>query len=431
MAESVQNTDVEDVLSSIRRLVAETSSKSGKDAEAVADEIAQDAEKDALLLTSSQRVAKHDAYELADDPVAEDSFAEDRASGPDLADKYGSDKSAEFSADAEAFSVDEAATTDLGELRLALKRKAEEAQEEASDTAQEPGEDSQPMFSKLPKSRLHLSDAMITAPGSKAGGGDLVSPEDVFALHVEPDHDAAPETEADAVVSAFADFETGSDQRGDEPAEPWNVALPEDYYEDEVDTEVAEADVWVVDDEGSDSVATTAQIYDFDADREQEEEAAAESDAFLPKEALASDAEDGQDDASDPVDGQAAELEVDEFSAEHASEDDANAAQSNPTDLLIVRPDIVGDELTATPLSEDAPVAEEAETPEPASIAASAVPTQPDGGDLGLSEERLTALVRDVVRQELTGEMGTLITKNLRLLVRREINRVLATKEFD
>jgi hypothetical protein len=54
-----------------------------------------------------------------------------------------------------------------------------------------------------------------------------------------------------------------------------------------------------------------------------------------------------------------------------------------------------------------------------------------DVGNVSLDEDALRALVSDVVRQELTGPLGERITRNVRKLVRREIYRILSSKEFD
>ncbi len=49
----------------------------------------------------------------------------------------------------------------------------------------------------------------------------------------------------------------------------------------------------------------------------------------------------------------------------------------------------------------------------------------------GLDQEALRALVVAAVHDELGGELGERITQNVRKLVRREINRVLASQEMD
>lgn len=61
------------------------------------------------------------------------------------------------------------------------------------------------------------------------------------------------------------------------------------------------------------------------------------------------------------------------------------------------------------------------ETPE-ASIAADVA--------AGLDEDALRALVVAMVHEELGGELGERITRNVRKLVRREINRVLTSREL-
>jgi len=48
-----------------------------------------------------------------------------------------------------------------------------------------------------------------------------------------------------------------------------------------------------------------------------------------------------------------------------------------------------------------------------------------------LDEEMLRDLVSEMVREELQGELGDRITRNVRKLVRREIQRALASREFE
>ena len=47
-----------------------------------------------------------------------------------------------------------------------------------------------------------------------------------------------------------------------------------------------------------------------------------------------------------------------------------------------------------------------------------------------LDEEALRDLVAEIVRQELQGALGERITRNVRKLVRREIQRALAAQEL-
>ncbi|MCI5038127.1 MAG: hypothetical protein MRY81_00420 [Donghicola eburneus] len=52
------------------------------------------------------------------------------------------------------------------------------------------------------------------------------------------------------------------------------------------------------------------------------------------------------------------------------------------------------------------------------------------GSLVGLNEDMLRAMVAQIVREELQGEMGERITRNVRKLIRREINRALAIQDL-
>ncbi len=54
-----------------------------------------------------------------------------------------------------------------------------------------------------------------------------------------------------------------------------------------------------------------------------------------------------------------------------------------------------------------------------------------DADETGFDEEALRELVREIIREELQGSLGERITRNVRKLVRVEINRTLAAREFD
>ncbi|MEZ5797385.1 MAG: hypothetical protein R3D63_07900 [Paracoccaceae bacterium] len=62
-------------------------------------------------------------------------------------------------------------------------------------------------------------------------------------------------------------------------------------------------------------------------------------------------------------------------------------------------------------------------------------PTEPKGlfdEDAGaIDEELLRDIVRDIIREELAGTLGERITRNVRKLVRVEINRALTAREFE
>ncbi|MFZ1469089.1 MAG: hypothetical protein WAT09_08930 [Paracoccaceae bacterium] len=54
-----------------------------------------------------------------------------------------------------------------------------------------------------------------------------------------------------------------------------------------------------------------------------------------------------------------------------------------------------------------------------------------DGDRSDLDEEMLRDVVRDIIREELSGALGERITRNVRKLVRVEINRALTAREFE
>lgn len=73
--------------------------------------------------------------------------------------------------------------------------------------------------------------------------------------------------------------------------------------------------------------------------------------------------------------------------------------------------------------------------PDPAGFATArpAAPEQGlfDGDAPGIDEEMLRDVVREIIREELAGTLGERITRNVRKLVRVEINRALTAREFE
>ena len=54
-----------------------------------------------------------------------------------------------------------------------------------------------------------------------------------------------------------------------------------------------------------------------------------------------------------------------------------------------------------------------------------------DGSEDMIDEEMLRDLVREILREELQGALGERITRNVRKLVRTEINRALSARDFE
>jgi len=72
--------------------------------------------------------------------------------------------------------------------------------------------------------------------------------------------------------------------------------------------------------------------------------------------------------------------------------------------------------------------------PQPAAAAPHTLFEEPQDyteNDTFLDEETLREMVSDMVRSELQGELGDRITRNVRKLVRREIHRALASRDFE
>ncbi|MCV2882621.1 hypothetical protein [Actibacterium sp. XHP0104] len=88
-------------------------------------------------------------------------------------------------------------------------------------------------------------------------------------------------------------------------------------------------------------------------------------------------------------------------------------------------------EITAEAVAEEEPLQETPEAPAD-EAEGEANMFSGDAPDMDvLDEETLRQLVNDIVRQELQGELGERITRNVRKLVRREINRALASRDFE
>lgn len=99
--------------------------------------------------------------------------------------------------------------------------------------------------------------------------------------------------------------------------------------------------------------------------------------------------------------------------------DDADKVESEQAEAADSAEAVVEDEPEAE--SSDAPAAEAAGTtaPDPAAVLA------------GIDPDTLRKLVVDILREELAGDMGERMTRNVRKLVRREINRVLVSRDLD
>ncbi|MFV2003159.1 MAG: hypothetical protein ACC619_09280, partial [Paracoccaceae bacterium] len=95
-------------------------------------------------------------------------------------------------------------------------------------------------------------------------------------------------------------------------------------------------------------------------------------------------------------------------------------------------PLVLGDEVSVTP----PPVAETAAGSDldeviTADDEALSQPAEPSGDDEYLDEDALRAVVALIVQEELRGRLGETLTRNMRRMVRREIQRAIALKDAE
>ncbi|PTX56807.1 hypothetical protein C8N43_1471 [Litoreibacter ponti] len=324
MSDSVTKSDVEDVLSSIRRLVSDTAAHE-RDAEDTPDTDEESRAPEALVLTSEQRVNndREDDVELPEasemtnlrEAVSTEEGEQDGIDWPSIA---GAD---EYYEDDET----EGETPIVDFIRHDSLTPRDDVAEEAPEVATEEENDQDDATSDRPSEGW---SPQIVADNTVAAD-EIDTPDWISAGHADID-DADHEEVAEA--SPEQDFETPSEEDEFEDAEE----LPDD-----------EPEIWNVEE-----------------------------------------AETVEDDATDPDEESLVE-EAEFASAAAASVIDADEAELE------------------------------------------------DGPSLGdfdeglIDEDALRDLVAQIVREELTGELGEKITRNVRKLVRREIHRAMLTREFD
>lgn len=263
-----------------------------------------------------------------------------------------------------------------------------------------------------------------TAVTAEAGGKLLLTP----ALRVVAKQDSVPKAVQKApFIAVDEDDEDGSDKDGDDafavlsPTKPDNADAEDDEMNAKAAFDAAEQDEdWLP--ESSDE----ADTYPGWAKPETEP---SDSDMSRVVHEIAAGVSDGEDDwepeAGDaPVatmSWQAPEwVEEAELAEDGAAADDRVSAKA------------------AADLAEEAAVAEiKARAAQAKSDAdAKTAPPAPEddifADDDGVYDETvLRDLVRDLIREELSGTLGERITRNVRKLVRAEINRALTARDFD
>lgn len=245
-------------------------------------------------------------------------------------------------------------------------------------------------------------------------------------VNFDVDRDAGPTSSLEALRKAVAVADATSEKV---VAGSWARSNPDEYYEDEAETTRggwAEAQEPFVgasdrpafapvvqeagaseDDEATDDEATIEQRIAEDVDAEAED---------------LSDAELSSDDspqivAAAPVpEKEVAPSLVEELGV--ATFLRATSEPTDPSDEGIEDASFVDIDFDDGDLSDEEPIEN----------------MLPDGADVDvgmIDEDTLRALVSEIVRTELGGELGERITRNVRKLVRREIHRALMAREFE
>jgi hypothetical protein len=389
MSDPVENVEIEDVLSSIRRLVSADERESGA------------------------------PRPLSRDNVSETAKAPDAAPAPE--NDAGSDKASDDDklVLTDALRVDKGATHDP-----APAAEHTEAQAEADEAAD--------------WEILEDDDAGNTAFGGEeddAEGWDEI--EDAEFVDVTAQEDEGPSGEEDKPDTKLPEFLRHSDMN--KPDTPKEADSPDASAETSMD--VAKDDV--EDDAFFDADAPDAWDASLARDDAAEEEQLGDIDALQSRIEKMSAAFDDLDEPYDPEPGSA-----DANAASEAAdplpwaEMDAAEAAIAARESLDAAPDEAltedtGPEITAA----ENPAPEKAAT---AAAAGAAVGTargdEPRdetrgedllGEDAVIDEEMLRDMVAEIVRQELQGALGERITRNVRKLVRREINRALMSQGIE
>lgn len=378
MSEPVSKAEIEDVLSSIRRLVSENSSS-------IRREPADEQGPDKLVLTPAFRVdeteqseapeAEADAVVEAEVEARADTFAE--APEPDL--PAADDTAADWPSAPDA-PEERDSDPEPDDALVSITPAGQDAETETETDA-----DVARVLSPL-EQRIAELEAIVARSAAEFepdGSEDDALPETFVFHHHVLDPGDTPEGAAEA---AEADSEQ-ADEAAFAPA-------PEAAAEEAQAAEEAEADV------------------------QQPEEAAfatvAEGDAVMPVEAEAED-----------FGAEAAEIDIE-------AEPDMPAIAAVAAGGFATEQDSETD-LQAEPAPEEMPRETEPFAGAPDSDAWEDIAEPDDDGDgeAFIDEEALREMVARMVREELQGTIGERITHNVRRMVRREIARALSLQEFD
>lgn len=374
MSNSVTNVEIEDVLSSIRRLVSDDAApKRAPDAQSDDDRAQQMGR---LVLTPAQRVM--------DDMPQEEAAAEPQpillteAFKPSEDVEHG-EHQAEDSGDQDVAFDDEGQPDEPAEASV------------ISDIIQE-----------------ELAAALSEIDAQRGDDSDEEDHSEEFENTSDSDEwlEDTAETEAAEVL-----FENVADDSAEEETEA-EAKLDDAWEDDEPQDEISIEDVLnALPSQDTAEPEQEADVTPEDVERAQSlEEKIAELEAMVSSRdsEWATDIEDeGENAAYERQFGESLPWEDASFSSrpmaafENASVEEAAA-------------------MSAEPMPE----------PEPEQVAETEAPSDPEMGAY-IDEEMLRSMVTEIVRQELQGKLGERITRSVRKLVRQEIHRALMSQEFE
>ncbi len=502
MPDPVSKVEIEDVLSSIRRLVSEEPHPARRRAEV-------SEAKDRLVLTPAQRVGDSDDEEETvangTDPEAAEA---DNSSVIHLTNPVATEESEPAEPDTAEFEEAEAEVSEAeaAEVETIEPETAEAAPEAANTDAVVP-------TLSLEDRIAGLEAALVRAGGTwEPDGSEDGSSDETRPLSADANYDFLADWEREAAAAAMADLESHGDEAVSD-AEPENASMDEAeavdtspflLTEDPVEPEAAAAEA-----DGAQEASETAEAEEvsiFAESTEETEDLATQEEA--PEETAEETAEVDEDlvaladepdeapeaetsEADDQIDIVAS---IDRFLAEAEEKEAAEAAAETEAaadvdDSAKAEANEAADEELATPAPEHDAEPEADEAPEPeiafftARTGAKAERPAPEpveeepaadwedfedtdsfgdysgadetvesfaeetddfdddlpdaqddsvlaGEEAVLDEEALREMVAELVREELQGVLGERITRNVRRLIRREIERALALRDL-
>jgi len=447
MSDPMTNPEIEDVLSSIRRLVSEDSRTVRRQEPAAMGK---------LVLTPALRVAEP-VEEVSEAPEAEADdapVAEAGAAEADAREDQAADAGADSGADATGM---DAVAYDMGAEAFEFSRRSPlrqpaagpyglgaaeaEAETEAEDDpaaeaelaepqafgapAHEPAqEDDEPPFltarGKSLEERIAELEAAVGAQADEwePDGSELAAgrPVDEREIPVR-----APE--APGIETAFTDL--GAEQASE--AERWDAAA-EEIEAGEAEAESAEEDVAEAEPAEEEAAEEGfSDVADAEADEEPTAEAEAAEEAHTADDASDTDNEDepqAEPDLETAVEWGRHGVAFATFHRGRLSERDEAPSDARAEAYGAGADNLAGDDdlwLDAEPELETDDAAETGQRGEGFDLADDAI----------LDEEALREMVAQIVRDELQGVLGERITRNVRRLVRREVQRALTLKDFE